>query len=795
VASRALAGILRYLRLTVATKSDDRGDGQLLRRFVADRDEEAFAGLLRRHGPLVFGVCRQVLGDVHDAEDAFQATFLVLARKAATVSRQDSVAAWLHRVALNVSRTARTGAARRRAHERQAALMTRPSPADEVALRDWQPLLHEEVDRLPEKYRLPVVLCHLEGRTHEEAARQLGWPLGSVKGRLARARDLLRARLTRRGLALGTAGVAAALAARADAAVPPALVTSTLRAAVSFAGCGAVPTATASARAVALAKGALQTMTGTKLIVALLVALAAGAVTVAALGPTLGRSPKPDGPPGGPVAKDKKEDGVNESKPVVVEGLSFVAFAPARVAVPRDGETDVPLGLRVTNTTDKPVTLATFDVIQPRLYFVSGKRVVEVGMDSRRKDGPKAPPPVMLGKGESWTWEPKARLDWTYVRSTLQLHGPDGLGVAGAWSFGTLHAGTHRLVIEYNNAAARQDDVAVWVGKATPEEVEFEIVEPGKAEGRALPAGPLKGHPEKVESVTVSPDGKTLVSGGKDLRVWDVATGKERYRLDVEPIRSRPVAFSPDGKALAVLDKGNVLRLLDADTAKERWQSGVSTDRSITDVTFSPDGRWLAGTDIGNKYRVKLWDAATGKLFRQLSDGGACVAFAADSKTLTCAATRDGRVVTWAVDTGKEVAKFQDKEYDADQRSDLYIPAFSTLSPDGKTAALGSGKTVRVWDVPTGKEVSKFDWAKDDGDPPEGPCGAALSPDGKLLAVNGLQPEVRLVDLAAGKVVRRLKGHEGAVLCVAFSPDGRFLVSGSADKTVRVWDLAVPDQP
>src|SRR5262249_38076663 len=156
------------------TAGGDRGDADLLRQFVARRDESAFATLLERHGPMVLGVCRQVLG-AHDAEDAFQATFLILARKAASVRRQASLAAWLQRGAVNVARTARAGAARRRAHERQAVLMARATPAEDEALREWQPILHEEVDRLPPKYRVPVVLCYFEGRTHDEAARQLGW--------------------------------------------------------------------------------------------------------------------------------------------------------------------------------------------------------------------------------------------------------------------------------------------------------------------------------------------------------------------------------------------------------------------------------------------------------------------------------------------------------------------------------------------------------------------------------------------------------------------------------------------
>src|SRR5262245_4297238 len=225
MASPRLAEVLRYLgALTGTARGADRGDAELLRQFVARRDEGAFAALLERHGALVLGVCRQVLGE-EQAEDAFQAVFLILTQKATSLRRQQSLAAWLHRVALNVCRTARLQTARRLAHERQAASAT--SYVDEV--RDWQPILHEEVDRLPEKYRTPVVFCYCEGKTHDEAARHLGWPLGTVKGRLSRARDLLRERLSRRGVTL-SAVCFAGLAPEALATVPTALAVTTLNA-------------------------------------------------------------------------------------------------------------------------------------------------------------------------------------------------------------------------------------------------------------------------------------------------------------------------------------------------------------------------------------------------------------------------------------------------------------------------------------------------------------------------------------------------------------------------------------
>jgi RNA polymerase sigma factor (sigma-70 family) len=291
MANQTVAHVLRYLRHLASDKAgDEQDDSELLNQFVAHRDEAAFAVLLKRHGPLVLGVCRQVLRDAHAAEDVFQAAFLVLARKAGSIRRQESVAAWLHRVALNLAQTARTANARRKAHERQAVLMSVPHRVDEAALRDWQPLLHEEVDRLPQKYRVLIVLCYIEAKTHNEAARQLGLPLGTVKGRLARARDLLRTRLVRRGLALSAGGVCWTLQRSAAlGSVPPVLLGHTFRAAMLYAAGGTIGTSAVSAQALALAKGALPTMNATKLVVMILaVGLMAVGVTLAARAMGLG---------------------------------------------------------------------------------------------------------------------------------------------------------------------------------------------------------------------------------------------------------------------------------------------------------------------------------------------------------------------------------------------------------------------------------------------------------------------------------------------------------------------------
>jgi RNA polymerase sigma factor (sigma-70 family) len=262
-------------------------DGELLARFVAstgETAEAAFAALVERHAPMVFLVCRQMLGEEHDAQDASQATFLVLARKARSIRRPDALGSWLHGVALRVSGKAKVAAARRRAHERRGGEMAARSES-EANRSDPCPELHEEINRLPESYRLPVVLCYVEGLTHDQAAQRLGWPLGTVESRLARARDRLRHRLTRRGVAPGVAMVGArSLAQGANTAIPSGWIETTARSATQFAG-GKAAATVASANVAFLTQGTLKTMAlaQIKLVMAYTLAAAVGATGVIAL--------------------------------------------------------------------------------------------------------------------------------------------------------------------------------------------------------------------------------------------------------------------------------------------------------------------------------------------------------------------------------------------------------------------------------------------------------------------------------------------------------------------------------
>jgi RNA polymerase sigma factor (sigma-70 family) len=265
-------------------------DGQLLERFATaggEAAELAFAALVERHGPMVLRICRNCLRDANDVEDAFQATFLVLVRRARALWVEDSLAPWVHRVARRIAVRARANAARRRDRERRAA-EGRPvmAPGDEPD-DGLVALLHEEIDRLPERCRVPVVLCDLEGLTHEQAARRLSWPIGTVKSRLMSGRERLRTRLVRRGVAPAIAlmkTMTATPVRSASAAVPVNLMEATVQAARRIAaGAGATSAGAVPATVALLMEGAQSAMFMTRIKFALLAfGLVAGGAVVAA---------------------------------------------------------------------------------------------------------------------------------------------------------------------------------------------------------------------------------------------------------------------------------------------------------------------------------------------------------------------------------------------------------------------------------------------------------------------------------------------------------------------------------
>jgi RNA polymerase sigma factor (sigma-70 family) len=312
-----------FLEAPLRDRSDaDEGatDAHLLERFVADRDEAAFEVLVRRHGPLVYNVCRRVLHRPEDVEDAFQATFLILVRKAAAIRRQASLGGWLYQVAHRVA--LRALAARTDAQPYPDDGPAAPEAEDALLWRDLRRVLDEEVRRLPARYRQAVILFYLSGRTTEEAARQLGCRRGTVLSRLAWARERLRQRLTRRGVALSAAALAVWLAQQGASAAPSALlIGSAVRAAVGLAAGKGVAAAVVSAGAAGLMEGVLRAMFLTKLkTTAVVCALA----TLLGLGVGLWRGSSAAGEPPDRRGEDPTRPAVEPKTRIALVNLSYV---------------------------------------------------------------------------------------------------------------------------------------------------------------------------------------------------------------------------------------------------------------------------------------------------------------------------------------------------------------------------------------------------------------------------------------------------------------------------------------
>ncbi|HZW30484.1 MAG TPA: sigma-70 family RNA polymerase sigma factor [Isosphaeraceae bacterium] len=318
-------------------------DRELLERYRAKDGataEPAFASLVERHGPMVLRVCRSVLRDAHEAQDAFQATFLILARKAGSLWVHDSLGPWLYRVAYRTSAGARSAAARRKAHERKAAEEA-PRAVEGAEPDDLGPVLHEEVNRLPARYRAAIVLCYFEGLTHEVAARRLNCPVGTVRSRLATGRDLLRGHLERRGLGSSSGMLAAALSSEATTSVPAALVETTVR---SVLGTATSTTAgLVSASVMDLARKGLKGMVvwNLKAVTIVVMAIGGGAIGLLAMGQRGPSPPQPTAPavvsPGPATPRPRASQPVEEpehDRPA--KNPKWRTLAAARINVARE---------------------------------------------------------------------------------------------------------------------------------------------------------------------------------------------------------------------------------------------------------------------------------------------------------------------------------------------------------------------------------------------------------------------------------------------------------------------------
>ncbi len=387
MASASLRTVLHHIQtLAAARAGEGQTDGDLLRAFAVRNDQAAFAALVKRHGPLVLAVCRRVLHHLQDAEDACQATFLILARKATTIRQTESLAGWLHGVAYRMASNARKAAVRRRRHEERVQTKQPEMPAWEAAWREVQLVLDQEIQHLPAKYREPFVLCCLENRNGTEVARRLGLKEGTVWSRLAQARTRLRERLARRGITLSAVLGAAALTHEASrAAVPAPLEQAILGTALEFAA-GKAAAGVVSARVLALAEGGIKAMSTVKLKLALAFVLVGSLLTASAGVGWPGKAPAPGvglEAPESPAPKRTAEGREAAAKPADTQG-------PKDQGTPEDHT----IRVVVRDAAGKPIAGAHVywaAIVQPRWF---SDVVLPRGQPSNRE-------PVIVSQGRT----------------------------------------------------------------------------------------------------------------------------------------------------------------------------------------------------------------------------------------------------------------------------------------------------------------------------------------------------------------------------------------------------------
>jgi RNA polymerase sigma factor (sigma-70 family) len=826
---------------------------QLVESYATERDERAFEALVARHGPMVFGVCRRVLHNDQAAEDAFQATFLVLIRKAPSLDRDKPLGSWLYTVAYRLALRIRANEARRLGREAQAVRRRPNSERYDTTPGDHAVVLDEELQRLPARHRVPLVLCYLEGKTNEQAAEVLGCPRGSMSARLAQAREHLRTCLARRGYAVPATGIATLLAsAGAEAGVPVRLLSDTVRTAQWFTSKEAGIAGVISTRAIALAKGTFRALFVFKLKVA-----GAALVTAAMLGSgatMLLKAASQTSPPAQavehlPEARPDHADIAGQRLPSGVlarmgstqlrhgDVVSFAAYMP-------DG--------RELMTAGRDKTVRLWDL-------ATGKEIRRFDWGEPQPDSEPGPSPDgTMQQHEHQMAEDRALNGLAALTSDGRIVAASRDGVVCWWETASgkklhqLQTGQRGLLQLAFSADARSllalgssgETVVVWdvaTGKCVRRSE-------GKAGGGAVLTD---------QNARVSPGWKYLAyltrkdGGNRLINIRDLATGKELAQIDAGNFgATQTLCFSADDKTL-VWDhfpaRGIVVS--DAATGKELRRLGYHRrpdgDGPFDDalaIALSADGESLAVCRMS--HTIELWDLASGKctyplgkpteaqLELRCTDNASAYAkpaltFSADGKKLICSLGGE-TARQFETDTGTEVPGT-----DTGHRWPVSTLA---LSADGKSLyTYAHGDPVRVWDLATGKETSqrtapdraihavfssegRIGFATDRDfilcgagsenrwKIKESPVSVALSPDGSLVAMRFWpNPEVLLRDATTGQERYTLgqasdrPDMDNIVLTevtgvvpahLVFSPDGRWLAGAGQARQFCLWDVA-----
>jgi RNA polymerase sigma factor (sigma-70 family) len=777
-----LVGQLRqFLHASAAATA---ADAVLLQQFVDNRDEAAFAALVQRHAPLVLGVCRRLLADDHDAEDVFQATFVVLARQAASLRGGGRLPGWLHTVTCRLALRARSQASGRRARERQLSAMDYAEAPIEQVWRDLRPILDEELQAISAKYRIPLVLCHLAGKTQQEASVELGCSRDMVRRRLERGIELLRSRLTRRGLGLTAGAVAGALAAGPVAeAAPAAWVSAAVRA-------GLPGSASAiSIRVAALAQGAMRDVWLGKLTVAAIF-LAAGVVCAAAATVAQHALLAPPPSAAGEAAPRQVTVAAPEQLPTVdLYGDPLPAGATARL-----GTTRFRRCTALAFSPDRKIlALGYGDAIG--LLDVASRRhsvLIDAKQEAypRGKFGPPTPWSMAFapdGKTLAVRFDNDAFLriwDVATGKEARRWQMPEYY----SWIIAYTPDGRGLLTVNYD-----------WAGnKIGTQNIHLWEVATGKSI-RQFP-----GISEAITFAALSADGKTLATTAgnsppsdnpsRTVRLWGVETGKELRPLTAPPPKKdnsispsfNPVlaiGFTPDSKTVLATDRRTTYRweLATGKLIGEASRRAGEHDSGYAPGAFTPDGKALITDD--HDHVARLWDVASGKELARFGEssgvggypilGGNPFAFSSDGMLV---ARRDSRwnAYVWETATGRPL-------HPVDVH-DSPVTALA-VSPDGKSVASTDGCGYRLWDITTGRHRQFIPT-------PRGVTAPVFTPDGRgLVKADQYEVGMRLLsDVATGKVVPAYRADAKRFSCLACSPDRRTLLAGQRDGQVSLWD-------